>query len=131
MRIEFVPYGHDLVDAVRDFNCRMRAGGSFWGFYESSVPDWIPERPGQGVWREYYLAIEDGAVVRGAYCLKPQKFLCRGKKAASFEAAFLLLAPVARCDQFYGFRRSTVPNTITAAAAARNRPFSPPSAVVM
>jgi hypothetical protein len=77
--IEIVPYEARWEEAVGRFNARLAAAGSEWGWYPSSVDDWIPARPGQGVWREHYLAVEDGREVRGAYALKPQQFQVRGR----------------------------------------------------
>lgn len=62
-----------------EFNQRMREGGSPWSFYADPEPEWIPPRPGQNVWREYYLAVEDGGAVRGAFALKPQDWLIKGQ----------------------------------------------------
>jgi hypothetical protein len=78
MAIEVVPYTAAWIAEVKEFNRRMRAGGTEWGWYESDVDSWIPPRPGQRVWREHYLAVEDGRHVRGAYALKPQEFWLRG-----------------------------------------------------
>jgi len=77
--IQIVPYSVERRSAVIDFNQRMRAGGSPWAFYADPEPEWIPKRPGQNVWREYYLAVEDDAAVRGAYALKPQHWLVNGE----------------------------------------------------
>lgn len=79
MPIQIVPHSAERRAAVVEFNQRMAAGGSPWTFYPDPEPDWIPPRPGQNVWREYYLAVEDGAAVRGAYALKPQDWLIRGQ----------------------------------------------------
>jgi hypothetical protein len=78
MAIEVVPYTAAWITGVKEFNRRMHAGGTPWGWYESDVDSWIPPRPGQRVWREHYLAIEDGKHVRGAYALKPQEFWLQG-----------------------------------------------------
>lgn len=79
MTIRIVPHSAALSPAVHAFNLRMRAGGSGWGFYVDPEPDWIPRREGQNVWREYYVAVEDGREVRGAFALKPQDWLIRGQ----------------------------------------------------
>lgn len=88
MGIEIVSYTPEHVEAVRDFNRRLNEGGSSWKFYEHSESDWIPKRPGQKVWREFFLAVEESSTVRGAYCLKPQEFLVRGepRRVASWQA---------------------------------------------
>lgn len=79
MAIRIVPHCTELSSAVEAFNRRMRAGGSPWGFYVDPEPDWIPKRPGQIVWREYYVALDDGNTVRGAFALKPQDWWVRGR----------------------------------------------------
>lgn len=79
MRIEIVPYSASHERAVSDFNARMSAGGSPWGFYTSSTPDWIARRPGQEVWREYHVAVDSAGEVHGAFALKPQPWLVRGQ----------------------------------------------------
>lgn len=79
MAIEVVPYTPDRQTAVIAFNRRMREGGTRWGWYEHAVDSWLPRRPGVKVWREHYLALEDGQEVRGAYALKPQEWWLRGE----------------------------------------------------
>jgi len=78
MAIRIVSHSAEFSAAVHAFNLRMRAGGSPWGFFVDPEPDWIPKRPGQSVWREYYVAIDDDSAVRGAYALKPQDWWVRG-----------------------------------------------------
>jgi len=80
MAIRIVPHGAELSAAVHDFNLRMRGGGSPWGFYVDPQPDWIPPRPGQKVWREYYVAVDDEGAARGAFALKPQEWWVRGQR---------------------------------------------------
>ena len=79
MAIRIVPHSPELSGAVHAFNLRMRAGGSPWGFFVDPVPQWIPKRPGQSVWREYYVAIDEANAVHGAFALKPQDWLVRGE----------------------------------------------------
>lgn len=79
MPIKIVPHSTAFKQRVLDFNDRMRAGGSKWGFYADPDPDWIPKTPGAKTWREYYLAVENEEYVRGAYALKPQQWLVKGK----------------------------------------------------
>jgi hypothetical protein len=79
MPIEIVPYVPEMIDAVRAFNTRMRDAGSHWGWYEDPHPDWVPKKPGQKTWREYWLAVEDKKDVRGAYALKPHEWWLRGE----------------------------------------------------
>lgn len=81
MGIEVVPYTAEWIEAVRAFNGRMESGGARWRWYADPADFWIPARaPGQSVWREHYLVVEDGRDVRGAYALKPHEFHCRGER---------------------------------------------------
>lgn len=77
MGIEIVPYTPEHVDRVVAFNRRMRAGGFSAGWYEACEDGWLPRRPGVPVWREHYVAVENGAEIRGAYALKPQPWWLR------------------------------------------------------
>lgn len=80
MSIVIVPHSERWKDAVEAFNRRMRLGGSRWGWYVDPRPTWAPRvSPEQRVWREYWLAIEDGDCVRGGYALKPQEWRIRGR----------------------------------------------------
>lgn len=80
MAIRIVPHGAERTAGVEAFNARMLAAGSKWGFYTNPVPDWIPkQQPGQTVWREFHLAVDDDETVRGGYGLKPQDWLIRGE----------------------------------------------------
>ena len=79
MGIEIVPYAPEHVDRVVAFNRRLRAGGFRAGWYEACEDDWLPRRPGVPVWREHYVAVENGAEIRGAYALKPQPWWIRDR----------------------------------------------------
>ena len=79
MSIEIVPHAAAHTGAVAAFNQRLAAGGSPWSFYTDPLPDWIAPRPGQAVWREYHLAVDEAGEVRGAYALKPQTWFVRGE----------------------------------------------------
>jgi hypothetical protein len=78
MAIRIVPHSAELSGAVHAFNVRMHAGGSP-GFFVEAEPFWVPKRPGQKVWREYFLAVDEANAVRGAYALKPQDWRVRGE----------------------------------------------------
>jgi len=78
MAIRIVPHSAELSGVVHAFNLRMHAGGAA-GFFVDPEPFWIPRRPGQKVWREYYVALDDENSVRGAYALKPQDWRVRGE----------------------------------------------------
>ena len=79
MSIRIVPHCEELRGAVEEFNQRMRAKGSPWGLYVDPEPDWIPKRPGQNVWREYHVAVDEQNVVHGGFALKPQDWWIRGE----------------------------------------------------
>ncbi|MEM7005954.1 MAG: hypothetical protein AAF498_08730 [Pseudomonadota bacterium] len=81
MPLEIVPYGREHEGMVQRFNDRMAAAGSRWRFYDSHRVDWVSKDgvADASVWRDYYVAVEDGAEVRGGYCLKHQKFRLFGE----------------------------------------------------
>jgi hypothetical protein len=80
MKIRIVPHGSQYSEAVEAFNRRLRDGGSRWGFYTHHECDWIPRREGFRVWRDFYLAVAEDGMVRGAFALKPQGWYIRGKE---------------------------------------------------
>jgi hypothetical protein len=77
-RIRIEPYTDAHVPAVQDFNARMRSGGTGAHFPLSPISSWLPKMPGRPVFQEYFLAIDDRDVVRGAYILKHRQFTVRG-----------------------------------------------------
>ena len=77
--IVVTPYTLDLVDAVKAFNARLRAGGAALTFPENPVPEWLPPVEGREIFHEYYVAVDDDAV-RGAYILKHQPFWVGGQR---------------------------------------------------
>ena len=79
MAIQVVPHAKKYSTAVEAFNRRMHDGGSKWGFYTDPTPDWIPRSCHSRTWREYHLAVDDDANVRGGYALKPQDWLINGE----------------------------------------------------
>ncbi len=79
MSISVVPHCKELCAAVEAFNERMRTEGSPWGLYVDPEPDWLPKRPGQNVWREYYVAVDEQHAVHGGFALKPQEWRIRGE----------------------------------------------------
>lgn len=79
MATKIVPHAEDKKSLVEDFNGTLKAAGSPWGFYVEPEPRWIPKRPGQKVWRELHLAIENGERCVGAYGLKPQEWVIHGE----------------------------------------------------
>ena len=79
MAIEVVPYAPERVEAVKSFNRRMHEAGTHWGWYETVPDEWLPPGVHPRLWREHYLAVENGAEVVGAFALKPQDWLIRGR----------------------------------------------------
>ena len=80
MTITIVPHAPEWKAGTDEFNRRMRMGGSPWGFYVDAEPTWLPKKtPDQPTWREYWLAVEDGKTVRGAFALKPTAWLVHGQ----------------------------------------------------
>lgn len=77
MPIQVIPYTSEWVAAVLAFNDRMHATGTHWGWYGDPVDAWLPARD-KKTWREHWLAVEDGAMVRGAYALKPHEWRIQG-----------------------------------------------------
>jgi hypothetical protein len=79
MPIQIVPYTEEWTPQVLAFNARLHATGTSWGWYGTPVDDWLPDRDHVKTWREHWLAIEDGASVRGAYALKPHEWCIKGE----------------------------------------------------
>lgn len=79
MAIKVVPYEAEHEPAVAAFNQRMLEGETGWGWYESSVDGWLPEREGKRTWREHFVAMDDAGEVRGAYAHKPHQWRIRGE----------------------------------------------------
>jgi hypothetical protein len=75
MAISIVPYAHHHVEAVRDFNQRLRAGGAGEDlvFYEDCTPRFLPRSAGSDLYNEFFVAVENGTV-RAGYALKHQRF---------------------------------------------------------
>ncbi|MCB9591979.1 MAG: hypothetical protein H6719_04540 [Sandaracinaceae bacterium] len=81
MAIQIVPHAEDKKDLVEAFNTKMRAAGSRWGFYVDPTPYWIPRtRDDQKLYRQLFLALENGEEVVGGYALKPQPWLVHGEE---------------------------------------------------
>ena len=77
--MEIVAYRSELVEAVRDFNARLKNGGVvLFQFPESPTPVEPPNREGREIYEEYFLAVDNGSV-RGGYILKHQPFWIKGQ----------------------------------------------------
>jgi hypothetical protein len=78
MSITIRPYTAEDVEAVRQFNRRLRCGGLNMGFFESCLPHGLAKTPERTLYEEHFLAFE-GNVVRGGYGLKHQDFWIGGR----------------------------------------------------
>jgi hypothetical protein len=78
MAIQIKPYTPDLVSSVRAFNARLKAGGATEHFPEREDLKW-PRAADSAIYKEYCLAIENNAVVRGGYVLQHQEFSFNGE----------------------------------------------------
>jgi hypothetical protein len=76
MALSIVPYAPTHIEAVKDFNQRLRAGGADQDlvFYEDCTPEFLPQRNGVSVYNEFFVAVENGTV-RAGYALKHQRFI--------------------------------------------------------
>lgn len=80
MSISIEAYLPEHIDAVTSFNRRLTEGGVSYQFPENPVPAWLPKGDGGPIYQEYFLALDSGRRVRGAYVLKHQTFLVRGRE---------------------------------------------------
>lgn len=80
MSFRFEKYVEEHVPLVLAMNERLVAGNAPMRFYESPHLSWLPDcgPDNAGVWRQPYVAVEDGTSVRGGYCIKPQLFAVNG-----------------------------------------------------
>ncbi|HEV2287822.1 MAG TPA: hypothetical protein VGR81_02600 [Candidatus Acidoferrales bacterium] len=80
MPITIQPYTESFVPAVKNFNRRLKSAGCFsdFLFFEHHLSDSLPKIPGQDLYEEYFLAVEDGTV-RGGFALKHQQFSFLGE----------------------------------------------------
>lgn len=74
MAIEIKSYTEELTPLVKAFNQRLKAGGADHQFPEHHVPTWLPKVDGRKIYLEYFVAVENGSDVRGAFGLKHQEF---------------------------------------------------------
>jgi hypothetical protein len=84
MTLKIVPYTAEYEPAVRAFNARLAAKKLDPGLYSTvfpatHVPPWLVNRPGCDLYQECFVAVDNGAAVRGGYILKHQPFLVQGK----------------------------------------------------
>ncbi|MFZ1919705.1 MAG: hypothetical protein WAU58_19185 [Terriglobales bacterium] len=80
MAIVIEPYRQEHEPAVQEFNRRLQqsSGDPDLVFSQSAIPRWLPPTNNNPVWNEFFVAVE-GSSVRGAYGLKQEMVLVRGK----------------------------------------------------
>ncbi len=79
MSFEVKPFTEELVPAVVAFNQRLKVGGAKYQFPEHPVPTWLPKLDGRKIYQEFFVAVENGTAVRGAFGLKYQEFSLLGE----------------------------------------------------
>jgi hypothetical protein len=79
MGIRVVAYEPRHEPLVEAFNSRLTSGGAGVRFYEKASPKWLPPGLSDHVRREFFVAVDDADAVRGAYVLKPQTFVLKGR----------------------------------------------------
>ncbi len=75
MALKIERYLEEHIEAVIEFNRRLKSGDVRFQFPESSTPHWLPKTGGDSLYREMFLALDERDVVRGGYVLKHQRFL--------------------------------------------------------
>lgn len=79
MGLEIKAYTEQMEPTVREFNRRLRSGGTTFQFPENHIPSWLPPADDREIYQEHYLAVEDDSIVRGGYILKRQQFMVNGQ----------------------------------------------------
>ncbi|TIL75903.1 MAG: hypothetical protein E5Y65_21965 [Mesorhizobium sp.] len=74
MAIEIIPYTEQHTELVKAFNQRLKTGGATYQFPESHIPPALPKIDGRNLFQEYFVAVENGKDVRGAFVLQHQPF---------------------------------------------------------
>ena len=82
MSIAIREYAEEHVEAVRQFNDRLRSGGESSRFPLSPTSTWLPKSPGRKLYQQHYLTVDDAGAVRGAYILKHQEFWIKDQVVA-------------------------------------------------
>lgn len=80
MAISIQPYRQEYEPAVEEFNRRLQrlSGDPDLVFSKTAIPRWLPPTNHNPVWNEFFVAVE-GSSVRGAYGLKQEMVVIRGK----------------------------------------------------
>lgn len=75
MGLTVTRYEREHEPMVRAFNRRMVQGGTHWVFYDSATPTWLAPADSDLPRRDFFVAVDEEVEVRGAYCLKRQRFI--------------------------------------------------------
>jgi len=80
LAISIQPYRQEHEPAVEEFNRRLQrlSGDPDLVFSKTAIPRWLAPANHNPVWNEFFVAIE-GSSVRGAYGLKQEMVVVRGK----------------------------------------------------
>lgn len=78
MPLEITRYELQHEAAVAEFNERARSHSAPFTLSKTATAAWLPKRDGRTLFREYFLALEGGAV-RGGFTLRRQDFWLRGE----------------------------------------------------
>jgi hypothetical protein len=79
MSIRICEYQSGQVEAVRQFNQRLMAGGETAQFPLSPISARLPKIAGRKLFDEYYLATDQDGVVRGGYILQHRNFWLKNR----------------------------------------------------
>lgn len=79
VRTTIVEYTEQMIDAVVQFNRRLKSGGVETAFPTSHVPPLLPRIAARRLFQEYCLAVDEDSAVRGGYILKHQDFFIGGR----------------------------------------------------
>ena len=100
MAITIEPYSTPHEPLVRDFNARLRAGGSELRFPAVSDSGEPEGRDDSASFREIFVALDGSGSVRGGYQFKHQPFMVAGQRRSVAEYTFPLSEGV--IDRRYG-----------------------------
>jgi hypothetical protein len=98
--LNVVPFKSEYEEQVRRFNRRLEPARAA-SFPEQSEPDWLPKKDGLNLYQEYFLAVDEGSVVRGGYILKHQDFVIDGTIQSIADYRFPLSEGIV--DRTYNF----------------------------
>lgn len=90
MPISICEYTDQHIEAVRQFNVRLEQHGAASRFSLSPRTKWLPKVPGQKLFQECFVALDETAAVRGAFILKHQDFWIKDRTLSIADYRFPL-----------------------------------------